>query len=307
MYVRDSFTDTYRMLRQSQDDISTTDISYIASSYRGPYEAADMILSQGLLPSGISDATEDAFSFPPLAMALRSYAAAAVRGQAAESGKWETLMRKLIRKGSNLHVRVPSGVRTVGAWFPSQPTDYYTPLDELFAFTYTPAEAKSAADGWLRVLSSEGYGVVAYLKKEMDLHAPQHGLTFPSGRFLWEGAYDLPRQLIFVLDDSQPSVWWDWWVDPMSTTYLLRSEFKQMVMTSNNLISFFYTWEDTWPFTYPAWYSTDSVLPMDEEAKLQRLQDIAQRRANRRLQKAYAKTARLQGLRYPKMPGAWQE
>ena len=298
------------MLAQHQDDISTTDISSVVSSYWGPFEAANMLLSQELLPLGVSDATEDTVSFPPLAMALRSYAAWTIQGQTAGSEGWESLIRKLIRRGSDLHAPVPQSHTHVQAWFPSQRPYYLTPLDELFTSTGTPAEAKSAADGWLRILSSEGYDVVAYLKKEMDLHAPQFQLTFPSkGSMYFSGPYFLPRELTFVLDDSQPSVYWDWWIDPASSTYLIRSELKQMVMISRMHVGFDRDWEDSWPFIYPAWYMDGKWGYTDKEkmAKWHRLHDNAKRRANRRLQKAHAQTARLQGLRYPNMPGAWQE
>ncbi|KAF7506410.1 hypothetical protein GJ744_011764 [Endocarpon pusillum] len=311
--VRSSYTDIYRMLTQRQDDISTTDISEVVSGYCGSAEAADMFFSQELLPLGISDATDDAASFPPLAMALRSYAMTIIYGPTAESEGWESFIRKLIRRGSDLHAPVPERDPPRRAWYPSQPPYYRTPLDELFAFTGTPAEAKSAADGWLPILSSEGYDVMAYLKKEMDLHAPQLQLTVPPEELLgfYVLGYGLPRVLTFVLDDSQPSVYWDWWVDPKSSTYFLRSEFKQMVMMSEDYVGVyqFRQDEEMWPFTYPAWYKDDRVQYYYEwvMAKWQRLHDIAQRRATRRLEKAHARAARLKGLRYPNMPGAWRE
>lgn len=291
-----AYTDIYRMLAQSQDDNSITNIFGGALPFCGPFEAADMLLKQEIIPLGISDAIEDIPSSALLPMALRSYAAVAVRGQAAEMEKWETLMRKLIRTGSDLHAPYSTA---------SQQSCYGTHLDELFMLTCTPAEAKIAADGWLGFLSSEGIDVVAYLEKEMNLRARQNGIMLPN-RILEE--YDVNQQLVFVFDDGEPSVYWDWWVDPTSSTYLLRREFKQVVMISMpDVLPFFDDWEDTWPFTYPEWYASNANLYGEEDfARWRRLDEVAQQRANRRLQKARVKAARLQGLKYPNMPGAWQ-
>ena len=45
------------------------------------------------------------------------------------------------------------------------------PLDELFAWNRDHLAARTAVDGWLRILASEGYAPFIYLKKEMTLSA----------------------------------------------------------------------------------------------------------------------------------------
>lgn len=67
------------------------------------------------------------------------------------------------------------------------------------------------------------------------------------------------------------------------------------------------TWKALWPFRYPAWHDDYSPFHPDTKAvsEQERLYRVAQRRANRRLQKRYEKGTRSRGLRYPKMPGAW--
>jgi hypothetical protein len=300
--------ETFRVLVHSQGDVTATDISSIISKYNGPPEGAEIILSQELLPFGVSDAGGGEVLFPPLAMALRSYAHAYFHGE--QSQEWVSLIRKLVRTGADLHGPVPREDRDVmGTWTPYISNEFGTPLDELFINTHTPAEARTVADEWLQILSSEGYDIVAYLTTEMELHSAQHQLTYPSSESTDRGEdiYDIPRELLFELHDAQPCVYWDWWIDPACPTYLVRREYRQMVALGRPWPPYPETWKNSWPFQYPAWFGDRwlSSVGRENETELPRLRDAALRRASRRLQKAHLKVRRSPGLRYPRMPGAW--
>lgn len=115
-----------------------------------------------------------------------------------------------------------------------------------------------------------------------------------------------PRQLIYNWG-SHPSVFWDWWNDPNSFTYLVRDEFRHMTCLGQNSYFWWYEWEDLWPFRYPAWSDhykdyEDSITYWNRKP----LYDRAQERANRRMEKKSMKLARAQGFRKrDRMPGAW--
>lgn len=281
-YGDEAFDDTYSALTQSLDGAPPTDISVIFSYYMGPPEVAEKFLSQDLLPFGISDATVDTILFPPLAMALRSYQYTG----AVHTKQWECFIRKVLRRGADLHAPIPrySGAYMGGFRLPS---GFGTPLDELFALTETPTEAKIAADGWLQIPSTEGHDVMAYFEKEMDLHFDDDQRTVPSeiGIRSDTGAYFNPRKLVYVLDDEKPSVYWDWWINPESSICLAESEFTQLLKLSHWRELCLCSWDGLWPFNYPAW--SDCVEPPDWDTEYlpewQQLHDTAQRRANRRL------------------------
>lgn len=156
--------DTLRLLTQWQNDISPSDISIFCSFSQRPVEAAEFMFSQHLIQSEF-DVSEGEEHFPFLAAALRAYGSG--------EWQWESLIRRLLRKIVDLHV-------LISAMYPCDFSGYFTPLDELFRFTKTPFEGEAAAARWLRVLSSEGYDVMAYLEEEQALHAAQMQLTRPS-------------------------------------------------------------------------------------------------------------------------------
>lgn len=173
----DRSVDILRLLTQSQNEISSGEISGFWKNCTGPVEAAEFMLLQELIPSE-SDASDGEDPFPMLATALRAYGH--------ESSRWECFLRLLLRKRVGLHVPVPRdcGVEKIndylGPMYPCKILEYGTPLDELFMWTKTPSEGKAAADRWLEILSSEGYDVKDYLEEEQVLHAAQMQLTYPS-------------------------------------------------------------------------------------------------------------------------------
>lgn len=53
-----------------------------------------------------------------------------------------------------------------------------TPLDQLFAYTEPPSEARRVSTAWLQILASEGIDILAYLETEIALHISRQQLTW---------------------------------------------------------------------------------------------------------------------------------
>ena len=142
-----------------------------------PVEAAELMWSQDLIQSE-SNVFDDEEVFPKLAAALREFGR--------DPSQWERFLRSLLRQHPDLHSPVPRFRRTKDSdeifdpEFPCRVLEYGTPLDDLFVFTKTPFEGEAIAHRWLRVLSSEGFDLVAYLEEEFALHAEQMQLIRPS-------------------------------------------------------------------------------------------------------------------------------
>ena len=263
--------------------------------------------------------TDDPYYRPPLAIALKCYSQNFLKDNTTsnevwwflrsscprERKQWEPVITGLIHQGADLHAPVFRERRRANG-YPNSPfhvSEYGTPLDSLFENSRTPDEARRLGDEWLRLLASRGHDVVAYLKKEKILHSSQHQMTYPiSGRF----PYPSPRELQFTFDDTRPCVWWEWWIDPASHMDLLEHEFKNMVKHTPMLPRFVSEiWAHLWPFQYSDWHRVflfDEIWlgsPYEETMKL------AMRRANRRLQKRYAKSRHYNRSRHSQMPGAW--
>lgn len=114
-----------------------------------------------------------------------------------------------------------------------------------------------------------------------------------------------PRQLIYQWG-STPSISWDWWIDPSSSTYLIREEFKYMSMLCEEFLTPPNDWATLWPLRYPAWSDHYQCYESIDESYRRLLYELAQERANRRWEKKMLKAARAQGLKkQDRMPGAW--
>ena len=314
--------DTFRTLAQYQDDISASDLNM----YDGPPEWVDIFLAHPSLNFERFEVAESVGSEPPLVVTLRCYSRTFFFENSSRSGnyscapqaaylperkRWEPLINKIIHKGADLHVPVPRDGYSPSGYFQYHVSDYGTPLDVLFHFSETPDEARTIGAEWLRLLASQGHDVVAYLKKEMSLHSPEHPMTHPPPYISDELQLAL-RGLQFTFDDAGPCVWWDWWVDPASDIDLLEREFKQMVkhtcVLAYQLVPFLV---DTWPFQYPVWDENPEKLAQHylresmEPPERRRRAHLAMQRANRRLEQRYAKDMYSKGLRHCKMPGDW--
>ena len=326
--LKEGFINTLRVLAQNQGDVSDYDLSVAVYGYGGPPEGVDLLLSYSSSHIERFDITAGSDSMPPLALVLKCHSHCFFwedlpkndrsrqiprTALSSERKSWELLLRRFIRKGTDLHVRVPYYHDHSGNYSPSHVNEYATSLDVLFQYSGTPGEARILGDEWLGLLASEGHDVITYLKEEMMLHASQHQMTYP----IISPSKGQPlalRELQFMFDDARPSVWWEWWTDPSSDIDLLDREFKDMVKTQyvglsygDRLLS------SPWPFHYPAWHPvlegrvqsrSDTASAPDME--ITRRAYLALQRANRRLQKRHAKSTHSKGLRYPRMPGAWQ-
>ena len=138
----------------------------------------------------------------------------------------------------------------------------------------------------------------------IQVHSEERLLILILRSIDWSG-YQIPRRLLFHWG-SNPSVSWDWWIDPNTSTYLVREEFKHMNIFSSFHPSPGYDWETIWPLWYPAWTYHYGPFNGDPYRKWQLIYERAETRANRRLRKKSMKAARAQGMKKgDQMPGAW--
>ena len=275
------------LLARKQEELSAFDISNFFQHHHGPPEALELILS--VHPSQYDLCSQDdddtGQMYPMLAAALRHYGR--------NPSTWEPILRTLIRKGAGLHPRVRRKLRGLEeSGYPCPLSEYGTPLDELFTNCADREAAKVAADGWLQILASEGCNPSAYLKEEIKIRAKDMHFTRASMTAI---SYDIPRQLFYVLGDH-PSVSWDWWINPASSTFSLRQEFKCLVTTSPDSLRIAKGWKEHWPVVFPKWSGLhQSYVAKDLCLSYKALQVQADARALRRLRK--------KGLR--RIPGAW--
>ena len=280
----------------------------------------EVLLLNSSLPFERFYTTEDPFSTPPLAKALECYGRQFFIDGNTNNGawwnpwtscprerkQWETLISRLIHKGADLHAPVFRGldITYLNIHSPFHVSEYGTPLDLLFENSRTPEEARRLGAEWLRLLASNGQDVVAYLEKEKILHSSQHYITT---LISWCFPGPSPRELQFTFDDARPCVWWEWWINPASHMDLLEREFKLIVKHTSALPTRAGEgWADLWPFQYPVWHH--AVRAVDQQwpyGGYPQAHALVKRRANRRLQKRYAKSRHCKRSRYPQMPGAW--
>ena len=210
---------------------------------------------------------------------------------------WDYFIRKLLRKGADIHGKVSESHR----WFrcdqichkPQHAT--VALLFELFDHTETPFQADKAGDAWLDLLASEGYNIKEYLdrlrseyeaqKQVMPYHRHRHASVYENE------SLPIARVLTFQVEGI-PHVSWAWQVDPSSPLFLLHREFEHLLMSP---LEYWHlqtrTWPQTWPFECPRRAFMCSA---------------ATKRAHRRMEKKAMKARRaLRSRSSVKIPGAW--
>ena len=307
-----------RTLSQAQEDISSNDVANIFYSSRGP-KVVEFLLSLDSVQQKLDLNEGGGRHYLILGTTLRTYGSLFTSDSAfwtnpgpAFLSRWESVIRRLLRLGVDVHAPVPRGTYFQPDDYPCTLNPYGTPLDELFTCTRTAGEAKDAADAWLRILSTEGKDILTYVKEEKALHATRPMFTCP----YWCNQ-DPPRHLVFSLGEAA-TVYADWWIEPECSTSLVRQEFKDMNMLGHDIDIlccewqqyFDFKWKLVWPVNYPRWYDLlePSDHPEDEQAKAtwKRLRQRAQERADRRWHKKAKKAARLNSTQtHHSMPGAW--
>ena len=279
----------------------------------------EVLLSHSSFDLQRFDITDDQYYRPPLAIALNCYSQNFLMDSTTsddvwwfprsscprERKQWEPLILRLIHQGVDLHAPVfREGSLAHGyPYSPFHVSEYGTPLDSLFEISRTPDEARRLGAEWLGLLASKGHDVFSYLEKEKILHSSQHQITHPNS----SNYSDLsPRELQFTFDHTQPCVWWEWWINPAPHMDLLEHEFTQLVKHTSALPQGVHaTRRDMWPFYYPDWHRADAFGRVWSGDYFGDLAEHATRKANRRLQKRYAKSRHCKRSRYPQMPGAW--
>ena len=299
-----------RSLAQTQEIFSTADVERCAFAYCGPPQGVEFILSQQW---EIQDGPAQGVAY-----GSAHHFAAAVRNYGIGNRAWEPLIRKFIRKGVDIHARVNgrwtclSGRQAYDVSNAGYTRPTGTPLDELFLHTSDPSGGKETAEAWLRILSSEGYDVQAYLLEEVAIHAAQNQLTWISR------PVPCCRRLCFEMGET-PGVWWEWCPDPLSHIPLVQAEFSQITLLLDewDLGSHFpVAWQDRWPFDHPTWSDDPRMWELGsghwrdwrKSSERQQLDLLAQKRADRRFAKRVRKSRRGQGWRVgSQMPGSWIE
>lgn len=305
--------DTIRLLAQTQELFSTTDVEDCASYYCGQPEGVKLLLSQQC-------ELEDG---PAQGVALSSahYFAAAVRNYGIGNRAWEPLIRRFIREGVDIHDRVNPRYDPY-LRFDAQITndmsdtgnfwEYGTPLDKLFEDSRDPSESKESADAWLHILSDEGFNLQAYLMEEAAIHATQNQLT-------WEDSMSSRCRRLCYETGETPSVWWEWCPSPLSRIPLVQAEYGQISFDlGDGDLGFHYpvSWQDRWPFDHLEWsddlrmWEAPPYYIRDWKRSSEWWQQyvLAQERAERRFAKRARKLARGQERRTrSQMPGTWIE
>ena len=308
--------DTIRLLAQTQELFSTLDLEECAFSYHGPPQGVELILSQQYeLENGPAQG---------VALDTAHYFATAVRNYGEGNRAWETLVRTFIRKGVDMHARVTRG------WIPNIELDgiltynlsndfsydpdrflYGTPLDELFRHSQDPSESKESADAWFQILSSEGIDVQAYLMEEVAIHSAQNQMTWADNNYRC-------RRLCYETG-ATPSVWCEWCPSPSSRIPLVQAEYRQISFDLDDWelgTHLPVSWQERWPFDHPKWSDDPRMWEAPQSGdwgwepslERQRLDLLAQERAERRFTKRVRKLARGQERRTrSQMPGTWVE
>ena len=298
--IVDKTTYILRAVIEAQDGVSAVDILYFFAEYHGAPEGMELMLSQGSLEAYTLDFDES--PYPILVAALRGYAA---------RSQWEPLLRKLVRRGHDLHAPIVywpcSCIPMSGRFncFCSMPA-FVRPLDGVFQAAVDPFNARDVGEAWLNILASEGHDVRAYLEKEKRLHTPSSQLIRP--HMIYQS-----RQTLIELGEI-PSVSWRWWYDPSCSAYLLHEKFANWNIHYNDPDPWYRPiWTDTWPFDFFAWVgcfarSRDRVWNKRYEIynKWIDLHERSQRRAEKRLRKRAAKRGQLGGQKQSSLiPGSW--
>lgn len=299
------------LLIQAQRGFSEFDMSEWFFEYDGPPEGAKLILSEDLAKYYIRFADVSDPLYPALASILRLFAK--------DPQAWESVVRTLIRSGADVHARVRRDLTFLDqSEYLCSVRDNGTPLDELFMYTMDPFEGQVAANHWLQLLASEGHNIPTYLKTESELHLLPMQLTIPSHRTM---GYTNPRKLVFDWG-ARPTVCWDWWVSPSSSTFLLRQEFRLMAINSKpDAMRIKHSWKKTWPIKLPVWSELHQYCgDGSSRAHYKTLLECANARAAKRVDMKARKMARAGKIEGPpredatarnpcqvalRVPGAW--
>ncbi|KAG8528999.1 uncharacterized protein KY384_006688 [Bacidia gigantensis] len=221
-----------RVFLSAQDDLSSKSVCSFVFNYFWYRENVDMLLSTYMSRYGDSDKSQNTkmCNVAFLRTALRNYG----RG---DDMNWRDSIRRWLCHWEDVHART--------AWDPHCGT--FTLLDDLFMLQVDPCQAVLDAQEWLLILTEAGYDVQAYLHKERELHSDQNLMTCPTP----DGQQQ--RQLVFEINDN-PRVYWDWWIDPLSSSSLVLQEFRYL----NPYHSIWSLdrddqWREVWPYAYPSW------------------------------------------------------
>ena len=286
---RSRFIETTKIVAPSLADASTSDVVNFVFAFDGPRECIELLFLQDYAGVVTAHQNDTSIWAAVLANAVLYYGSG--------NTEWEHLIRSLLRRIQSTHdhhgIAFELGDRYTRG----------TLLDQLFGYTSTPFEAEAVGQSWLHLLSSENFDVVAYLEREVALHAPDQRL------FLSRSRHN-PSRLVYRWD--MLGVSWDWVNDPSSSIVLLQDELKTMIYWPLNL-EFGHDhedgegtcWKELWPFV--SWSENDIRFPdFYPCGKCRNTIQRTNERALRREEKKASKLARCQRPKGPRrVPGAW--
>ena len=334
-----------KVLTESTDGISAQNCNlFWMMDWTKPVEAAEFMWSQGCMPSE-SDVFDDEEVFPILAAVLRefgrdpshweSFLRRHLRKYAALHSPVPRIRHfrdsdeifasmipcRILEHGTPLddlflYTRTPfEGEAIAHHWLQilsSEGFDLVAYLEEEFALHAEQMQLIYSSHGMYsnsylisftrKRLCNQSLLLLGLIRSLYQSSRCNADSKFPTAQFYASFA---PRQLIYQWG-SNPSVSWDWWIDPHSRASLVREEFKHMDILGWDHSSWD-EWEVRWPLRYPAW--SDYIRCFEgciDNPTLRLPHELAQERANRRWEKKSMKAARAQGLKKRnRMPGAW--
>ena len=334
-----------RILTQSNDGISAQNCNlFWMVDWTKSVEAAEFMWSQGCIPSE-SDISDDEEVFPMLAAALREFGRdpshweGLLRRQVRKDAALHSPVPRFYHSRDSDEIFnsiIPCRISKYGTPLDDLFLDTRTPFEgEAIAHhwlqilssegfdlvAYLEGEFALHTEQMQLIYSSHGKHSKSYFfrftrKRLCNQSCLLLGLVqslYPSSRSNADSKFPTaqyhasftPCQLVYQWG-SNPSVSWDWWIDPNSFASLVREEFKYM-----DILGWDYRrwdeWEKMWPMIYPAW--SDYIRCTGgyvDDPELRLPHELAQERANRRWEKKSMKAARAQGLKKrERMPGAW--
>ena len=289
--------DVVRTLVRAQKDICFADTAAFLRKYRGPWQGVDYLLDMIW--------SENMVQRDEYTVLLGHALAVALNGPI--DSVW---VKKLVQYGADIHGRIRSSDVVdrvdICRWdevAKKSTIAYGTPLDELFRYSSTPDQALVDVEAWLAILRDEGVDPKTYLEHEMFLHAEQQHLTYAE----YNNSL-MSRQLVFRFE-NWPTVTWRKLLDPEAPGYFGCREFMQMneetaTIWCGSLVHSDLSWDYIWPFYYPPWHLAHRQWHYHLGWK--RLNELAWRRANRRLEKRERKANPNRDIHAcESMPGAW--
>jgi hypothetical protein len=204
--------------------------------------------------------------------------------------EWKPILQQLVRLGADVHRQ--STVEQPGfGWH--VPT---TPLNNLVEWFYDAVESKYFIDEWLTILANEGKNIEEYISAEFEIRTRYTPVIYMSNGPRFHG-----RQ--FKFSTAPPSIWFEWWTDPLSPAADVLEQFKNLGPCNSE--DFYDLKRGIWQ-CYPGWWE----YSWNKDPEYQRRKKLINERFQRRERNKAAKYYKAMGYKnqtQTQMPGAWKD